>query len=74
MQLPDYQKISTHGIMEMTTLTVTSGQLEYEWTHLMTKLKARDPALYQKWEKTEKPETHPLFRECAGDIESWERR
>src|SRR5262245_30761682 len=31
------------------TLTVTSGQMEYEWAHLMVKLKARSPGLYRKW-------------------------
>ena len=54
-------------------LTVTSGQLAYEWAHLLGKLKERNPALYLKWQPTEVPETHPLFKVQVGEIESWER-
>lgn len=54
-------------------LTVTTGQVMYEWGHLMAKLKARSPALYQKWQDMEEPEAHPMFILHAGDIESWER-
>lgn len=56
------------------TLTVTSGQLEYEWAHLMTKLKARNPTLHRKWRVVEEPEAHPLFRVKSGEVESWERQ
>ncbi len=56
------------------TLAVTAGQLEYEWAHLLAKLKARNPALYRQWRSTETPDTHPLFSLCAGDIAPWERR
>ena len=56
------------------TLLVTSGQIEYEWTHLMAKLTARNPELYRKWRKTQTPEVHPLFEICEGCIEPWERQ
>ena len=56
------------------TLTVTSGQMEYEWAHLLAKLKARSPGLYRKWREMEEPETHPTFRVRTGEVESWERR
>lgn len=56
------------------TLAVTAGQVEYEWAHLLAKLKMRNPALYRDWRDTEAPETHPLFEVCAGGIERWERR
>ncbi len=55
------------------TITVTSGQTEYEWAHLMAKLKARSPALYRKWQEIEAPEVHPLFQLRSGEVESWER-
>ena len=55
------------------TLIVTSGQLEYEWTHLMAKLRARNPTLYRQWRALEVPEAHPLFIVRPGDIEPWER-
>ncbi len=56
------------------TLTVTSGQMAYEWAHLLVKLKERSPALYQKWLATEVPETHPVFTVRAGEVEPWERQ
>ena len=52
----------------------TSGQLRYEWQHLMKKLKARNPALYAKWRKLASPEPHPSFSIRRGAIEKWERR
>lgn len=58
---------------EAAGLTVTSGQMEYEWAHLLAKLKLRNPALYQTWLATNVPEAHPLFEVCAGDVEPWER-
>ena len=59
---------------EPVTLVVTSGQLDYEWTHLMNKLKARNPVLYQKWRETITPEPHPMFEVCVGQVEPWERQ
>ena len=55
------------------TLKVTTGQMEYEWAHLLAKLKERNPALYRKWRTTEVPDAHPLFKVLAGEVESWER-
>jgi len=59
---------------ELATLVVTSGQLEYEWTHLMSKLKTRKSVLYQKWHETITPEPNPMFEVRIGQVESWERR
>lgn len=59
---------------EPAILVVTSGQLAYEWTHLMKKLKARNPVLYQKWQETITPEPHPLFEIRAGQVAPWERQ
>lgn len=56
------------------TLTVTSGQLAYEWAHLLAKLKERNPALYRKWRATEAPGAHPMFKVRAGEVEPWERQ
>jgi hypothetical protein len=59
---------------EPATLVVTSRQLDYEWTHLMNKLKARNSVLYRKWQGTITPEPHPMFEVRAGQVESWERQ
>lgn len=53
-------------------MQVTSGQLEYEWGHLLAKLDARAPELYQRC-KNMKPEPHPLFTVVPGGVEAWER-
>ncbi len=57
----------------LASLTVTTGQLQHEWAHLMNKLQARSPAHYRKWRETSEPEAHPLFRVRPGPTESWER-
>ncbi len=55
-------------------IPVTSGQVEYEWAHLMSKLRVRNQELYKKWKIIDAPEPHPLFLVCAGEIEPWERQ
>lgn len=55
------------------SLVVTTGQMQYEWAHLMAKLEARNPALHRQWRDTAHPEAHPLFRVEPGDVASWER-
>lgn len=56
------------------SLPVTTGQMMYEWEHLLAKLKARNIELYRKWRNTETPDAHPIFRIRAGDVESWEKQ
>ena len=53
-------------------LAVTAGQLEYEWAHLMEKLRTRSPETYRTW-VGHTPAPHPLFDVVAGGIEPWER-
>jgi len=55
------------------TLTVTSGQMEHEWAHLMAKLKTRSRVLYRKWREVGEPDAHPIFQVRAGKVEPWER-
>lgn len=66
-----------HGkILEPVTLTrsltVTQGQLDFEWAHLGAKLTARSAADATRWEAGE-PTAHPLFTVVPGPIEPWER-
>ena len=51
----------------------TAGQLEYEWRHLLRKLRTRSPALYRARLTVANPAPHPLFRIRAGPVEEWER-
>jgi len=53
-------------------LTVTRGQLAFEWAHLLAKLRKRDPARWQAAQGSQ-PEPHPAFRVVAGPVASWER-
>ena len=53
-------------------LTVTNGQLEYEFSHLLNKLKVRDPDFYQRLKMVKKIEPHPLFKKISGNVEKWE--
>jgi hypothetical protein len=53
-------------------LTVTQGQLDYEWQHLLRKLHRRDRARWAQQRRT-KPAAHPLFKIVAGPIAPWER-
>ena len=50
----------------------TTGQLDYEWQHLLAKLTVRSPETYQAWIKLDRPETHPLFQLKPGAIADWE--
>lgn len=68
-----FDKSKIRPVRKQVTLVVTSGQMEYEWAHLMAKLKARAPDLYQQHRKIEVPEPHPMFEVRTGKIESWER-
>ena len=55
-------------------LTVTRGQLMYEWSHLMAKLAVRNPELRGRFVRLSRPRSHPSFRIVPGDVEIWERR
>lgn len=54
-------------------LAVTTGQLAYEWQHLMAKLRLRNPAMYRAWAETETPDPHPIFTLRDGPVEKWEK-
>jgi hypothetical protein len=53
-------------------ITVTSGQLEYEFNHLLGKLKDRNPQQYFRFKEISDISVHPIFDETAGNIEDWE--
>jgi hypothetical protein len=51
----------------------TSGQLQYEWLHLLRKLRTRSPVQYRRCRDVAEPLPHPLFRVVAGPVAAWER-
>jgi hypothetical protein len=54
-------------------ITVTRGQIGYEWKHLARKLRRRDPERWNRLRNVSRPKTHPLFRVRPGAVEDWER-
>lgn len=56
-------------------ITVTQGQLEYEWAHLRAKLRERDPVRLKQLQMDKKQNIlpHPLFQVVKGPVESWEK-
>jgi hypothetical protein len=54
-------------------IAVPRGQLDYEWQHLLAKVKARDPAWAVRLEPVRRPRPHPLFRIVAGGVADWEK-
>lgn len=53
-------------------IILNSGQLQYEYQHLLKKLKTRDKKRYQELKKL-KAQAHSLFKTVRGQIEDWER-
>jgi hypothetical protein len=60
--------VRTHSPMPL-----TKGQLQFEWLHLLAKLRTRTPILHRKWRAIAEPQAHPLFRIGRGNIARWER-
>ena len=65
------EKIS--GARAVGQLTVTRGQLQFEWSHLLEKLRKRDPKWKAKLTSVARPQPHPLFRVVRGKVAPWER-
>lgn len=54
-------------------LHATDGQLRYEWSWLLTKLRRRSPSIYRQHQAVQMPDAHPLFAIISGPVEAWER-
>lgn len=54
-------------------IDVTRGQIEFEWRHLMEKLRTRNPRWKAALESVKCPQQHPLFRVRRGGKAEWER-
>lgn len=67
----DSSKIVKQG--QCPRIPVHQGQMEYEWTHLLAKLQARSPAVYETHRAIDTPSAHPMFDIVPGGIEAWER-
>lgn len=54
-------------------IPVTTGQLEFEWAHLMAKLARRSPECHARWQGVRVPRCHPLFAVREGPVAAWEK-
>lgn len=60
-------------VKESNAITVSTGQIHFEFEHLKSKLKIRNPERLQKIQDVEIPEVNPLFKPIEGVVESWEK-
>ena len=60
-------------VRTLPSVAVASGQLDFEWQHLLRKLAVRSPDTLGRWTEVSKPVCHPLFRRRPGPVASWER-
>lgn len=69
-----YRFDATKIVTETDSLPIvaTRGQLDYEWAHLVAKLRVRDPSRLEKFSTLTVPESHPLFRIVPGPVAAWE--
>lgn len=54
-------------------IKVTLGQIDYEWRHLLKKLRARNIPQYEKLTTVKNVDANPVFRVADGEVEKWER-
>lgn len=69
----DLSKISPSEGQPSLRLPLSDKQLEYEFQHLLNKLKKRSPQQYSLLHQTPSILPHPLFQMMPGDICSWEK-
>ena len=68
-----FDKRKIGPVRSVDSISATTGQIAYEWQHLMAKLAVRNQALRRHWRKVRKPLCHPLFKPVPGAVEQWER-
>ena len=60
-------------VVSRQSIVATDGQMQYEWSWLLAKLKRRSPAVYRRHLEISLLEAHPLFQVVSGPIAEWER-
>ncbi len=66
----DHTKIEPNRMRKK--IPETRGQLLYEWSHLLAKVKVRSSEWFLTLRNIEIPEAHPLFCIATGGIQDWE--
>jgi hypothetical protein len=68
-----FDKSKIGPVRKVNRIAVTSAQRDYEWRHLLAKLRKRNPERYRKWRALKSPQCHPLLYVRPGRIAAWER-
>ena len=70
----DKSKLSYIRLREI--ITITKGQLKFEFEHLLKKVKVRNPIKFNEINKLNlsKIELNPIFKIIEGKIEYWEKK
>jgi hypothetical protein len=61
------------GKRQAAPLAVSRGQLAFEWAHLKSKVRLRDPEWFETLHRRRRIRAHPLFAIVPGEVEPWER-
>ena len=69
----DAAKVSEFDERNLSKISVSRGQIEYEFAFLQEKLKSRDVKAYERNLSVKNIEIASVFREVAGGIEPWEK-
>jgi hypothetical protein len=69
----NFNKDKISGNFKRITLTVTSGQIDFEIMHLKAKLKLRDREKLKELTAIKIFKCHPLFKVIEGGVEPWEK-
>lgn len=70
----DLNKISPCECQPSPRLLLPDKQLEYEFHHLLNKLRKRSPLQYSLLYQTTTIFPHPLFQVIRGDVSIWEKK
>ena len=66
----DHTKL--YPVQDVSGIFITGGQITYEFSHLLLKLKARDHQRFELLKQETKIKIHPLFIRVEGGIAPWE--
>jgi len=69
----DFDRAKLSRIAAAPLILVTQGQLAYEWSWLLRKLRSRNFPVYRTHCSIAVPDAHPLFSIVPGPVSEWER-
>jgi hypothetical protein len=68
-----FDQTKIYPVQNISGIFIPKGQIIYEFSHLMLKLKTRDPQRLEKLGAETNIKIHPLFIQVEGGIASWEK-